>query len=70
MSQNKDIKNHLLRVGVIDPITALKKYGCFRLAARIKDLRNSGLDVETIPTTHQGKTFAVYKIVEPKVAPI
>ena len=39
MRQNRKILAHIKYMGYIDPITALKQYGCFRLAARIKDLR-------------------------------
>ncbi len=62
MSQNKDILNHLQTKGRIDSITALKTYGCFRLAARINDLRNQDHNIKTKKVNHQGKTFAVYTI--------
>ena len=58
MSQCNDILGHLKRAP-ISAIEALNTYGCFRLAARIKDLREQGHDIETrdleLPS---GKTVA------------
>ena len=45
MSQTKQIYEHL-RERSITPIEALNLYGCFRLAARIDDLRREGLEIE------------------------
>jgi len=47
MSQNKQIANYLNKGKKLTPIDALNKFGCFRLAARIADLRNQGLNIET-----------------------
>jgi hypothetical protein len=46
-SQRDKILNHLKRKS-ITPMDALNLYGCFRLAARIKELRELG---HTITTT-------------------
>ena len=63
MSQNTQILKHLEKHGRIDPITALKEYGCFRLAARIKDLRDRGNDITTQKVKHKnGNFYAVYKL--------
>lgn len=48
MSQKKSILLHLNKVGNISPIEALNNYGCFRLAARIKDLRDDGENIATL----------------------
>jgi len=62
MSQQADILEHLKSHGEIDAITALYKYDCFRLAARINDLRSAGHDIKTVPhKTYTGKTVAMYK---------
>lgn len=64
MSQTSDILAHMKR----EPITAieaLSRYGCFRLAARIKDLREEGYEIET--TTLElpnGKSIAKYSLKE------
>lgn len=47
LSQLSRIKAHLERGESITPIDALNLYGCFRLGARINDLRRLGLPVET-----------------------
>lgn len=68
MSQCDDILAHLKR-GPISAIQALESYGCFRLAARIKDLRGQGHDIETrdleLPN---GKTVAEYYLKEKEAA--
>lgn len=68
MSQCDDILGHLKR-GPISAIEALNSYGCFRLAARIKDLRKQGHDIETrdleLPS---GKTVAEYYLKEKEPA--
>jgi hypothetical protein len=47
MSQNKQIANYLNKGKKLTPIDALNKFGCFRLAARIADLRNEGMNIVT-----------------------
>lgn len=46
-SQNGAIKHYLEEGGRLTPLDALHLFGCFRLAARIKDLRRLGLDIRT-----------------------
>lgn len=64
MSQCSQILEHMKR----EPITAieaLSKFGCFRLAARINDLRADGHEIET--TTLElpnGKSIAKYSLKE------
>jgi len=68
MSQTTDILEHMKR----EPITAIEaltQYGCFRLAARIKDLREDGHEIET--TTLElpnGKSIAKYSLKETEAA--
>lgn len=45
MSQIKDIARHLAEHGSITALEALEEFGCFRLAARIYDIRSKGIDV-------------------------
>lgn len=50
----------------ITPIQALDLFGCFRLGARIWDLRRSGYDIQTL--NHRlpsGKIVAKYKLAKP-----
>jgi hypothetical protein len=47
MSQNKQIADYLNKGKKLTPVDALNKFGCFRLAARIADLRNDGMNIIT-----------------------
>lgn len=52
-----------LKLGPLTALEALEGCGCFRLAARIQDLRNAGLSIETsLRTLPTGKTIAVYTL--------
>ena len=46
MTQNDMILNHLKSGRPITPLQALSEFGCFRLAARIWELREDGHDVK------------------------
>lgn len=61
-TQNEKIINYLSNKGSITPIQALEKFGCFRLAARIADLRSQGHTIWTESVTKNGKTFASYSL--------
>jgi hypothetical protein len=60
MTQTDAIRAHLLTGAHLTPLEALDRYGCFRLAARIDELRKEGLDIETVTETRNGKKFARY----------
>lgn len=45
MSQVKDIARYLAEHGSITALEALEEFGCFRLAARIYDVRAKGIDI-------------------------
>ena len=47
MSQNKQIADYLNKGKKLTTLDALNKFGCFRLAARIADLRNEGMNIVT-----------------------
>lgn len=61
-SQKQEILHHLLSGKPITPIQALRDYGCFRLGARIYDLRDDGYMIERELTVDpdSGKRFATY----------
>lgn len=54
----------LLRQGPITPQDALQKVGCFRLAARIHELRKAGYDIQQVMKQRNGKHFAEYHLKE------
>tara|TARA_R110000823_G_scaffold203197_1_gene334033 strand:+ start:4121 stop:4336 length:216 start_codon:yes stop_codon:yes gene_type:complete len=60
--QTIEILTHLEEHGSIDPLTALRQYGCFRLAARIHDLRFQGHKIETKYKIVGEKRYAEYLI--------
>lgn len=45
-TQCAKIKDWLLRGNKLTSLEALKLFGCMRLASRIHDLRESGLDIQ------------------------
>ena len=60
-SQNKQIKAYLEEGNSITAIQALEKFGCFRLAARIKDLKETGMVIDkAMIANNEGKHHAVY----------
>jgi hypothetical protein len=68
MSQNDQIRAALLAGRTLTPLDALTEFGCFRLAARVADLRRSGLDIECINETTNGKRYAHYQLRRPYAA--
>ena len=61
MSQKTAILDMLKR-GPVTPLDALSKLGCFRLAARVRELREDGYPIVT-HIEHQGdKDFARYEL--------
>jgi hypothetical protein len=64
-SQNKLIAEHLKSGRPITPLEALNRYGCFRLGARILELRKEGIPIETeMIGLSNGKRIAQYKLKE------
>lgn len=61
-SQNNLVLSHLKAGHTITPMEALAKFGCMRLAARIKDLRQSGHHIATTMELDErtGKRWARY----------
>lgn len=47
ITQKKLIYEHLKRYGSIEPMTALREYGCYRLSGRISELRAEGVNIIT-----------------------
>jgi hypothetical protein len=58
MNQTDLVFQHLKREGTITPMEALRLYSCFRLAARIGEIRQDGHDIQTVMverSTRSGK---------------
>jgi hypothetical protein len=63
MSQNKQIADYLNKGKKLTTLDALNKFGCFRLASRINDLRNDGMNIKTkIIKLDNKKQIAQYSI--------
>ena len=65
MSQNEVIRAALLSGRSLTPLDALNEFGCFRLAARVADLRREGMDIECATETKNGKRYARYFVRRP-----
>jgi len=66
-SQVQRIAEHLLKHREINPRQAQTLYGCMRLAARIKDLRDGGVKIVTDKKSYKNAaghnvSFAVYRL--------
>jgi len=61
-AQTSSILKSLEKGQKITPLNALEKFGCFRLSARINDLRNEGHHIVTKIVKKDGKRFAQYSL--------
>jgi hypothetical protein len=59
-SQTDQIRTYLEQGGALTPLDALNLFGCFRLGARIYDLKRAGMKIETEMIMRDGKRFARY----------
>ena len=67
MTQLDHLKTHLKSGRSITPLEALGLYGVFRLAARMKELRERGWAISTeIRRDPNGKVYATYTLDAPK----
>jgi len=60
-TQNQQIIE-LLKQQPVTALDALNHCNCFRLAARIHDLKATGHNITTTMITENGKTFARYRL--------
>lgn len=68
MSKTNNQRNQILKYlqsgKPITPIEALNKFGCFRLSARIKELRDAGHVIETKRVQINDSIIARYFLTE------
>jgi hypothetical protein len=63
MTQAEKILEHLRRGETITPLEALRKYGCLRLGARVWDLKQKGVNIDTrLIETESGAHVAEYSL--------
>ena len=60
LTQKRLILEHLQRYGSIEPMTALREYGCYRLSGRISELRAEGVDIRTEYITQRSKVTGFF----------
>lgn len=74
-SQKDMVLGHLRRYGSIEPLTALREYGCYRLGAVIYELRREGEAIETTTVESRSRItgrpvqFAKYRLKEEPASP-
>lgn len=62
-AQSRLILSHLEAGKAITPLDALREYGCFRLGARIWDLRRAGHNIiSNMVDVGNGKRVAEYRL--------
>ena len=59
MTQNAEILSYMKKNQSITPMDALK-LGCFRLAARVYDLKLQGVRIESVLEERNGKRYSRY----------
>lgn len=61
-SQNEQILEALESGSKVTPLDALNKFGCFRLGARIHELKQRGYPIKTEIIRQRGKYIAEYSL--------
>ncbi len=62
MTQKNAILEYLRAGNTLTPLEALNKFGCFRLGARIWDLKQEGWNIESKLIELNGKHVSGYRI--------
>jgi hypothetical protein len=62
-SQNEEVLSHLRERGPLTQVEAARLFQCWRLGARIKDLRNAGWNIVTEMIHAGNKRYAKYWLV-------
>lgn len=60
MNQTEMVLDYIQKNGSITPLEALHFLGCFRLGARVWEIRSSGIPVEKEMVEENGKRYAKY----------
>lgn len=61
-SQSEQILTWLQSGRPLTPLESLERFGCFRLGARIYDLRKRGHEIHAEMVEFRGKRFAKYSM--------
>lgn len=60
MNQTKQILEYMMMGRSITPLEALHKFGCFRLSARIYDIKSMGFNIKSETIDVRGKKGEKY----------
>ena len=63
VSQSEQILSYLKAGNTITPIEALERFGCFRLGARVSDLKEEGYNIVNEWESKGRKKYAKYKLI-------
>jgi len=63
MTQTQAIFEYLKQGHAITPLEALNNFGCFRLGARIWELKQQGYNIQMNMVSNNGKHYASYKLI-------
>lgn len=61
-TQKELVLDYLIRYGSITPLESIIAFGCYRLGARVWDLRKEGWSIRT--EHEDGGNYAVYRLEE------
>lgn len=61
-AQKDQVLMHMRKVGAITPLEALRKFNCWRLASRIKELKRDGWLINSTMVKRHGKRYASYSL--------
>jgi hypothetical protein len=64
VTQTDLILDYMRKGNSITSMEALNMFGCFRLASRISELKQHGIDIEVTTTHSGGKHYASYRVKE------
>lgn len=64
MCQRKLILRELIEGNKVSPLSALRDFGCMRLASRIYELREQGYLIVSDERNQKGKRYCVYRMTE------
>lgn len=62
ISQKQQILDYMSEGHPITPLEALNMFGCFRLSARVEEMRKDGIEVKTEYEHKHGKKWAKYSL--------
>jgi hypothetical protein len=69
MTQNDQILAALKQGKTISPLSALREFGCMRLAARIYDLKQDGHEINAVKRKNSNASWVEYEMAQDPASP-